>query len=115
MLSGGEKQRVAIARALLTNPRILILDDCFSSVDTDTEEKILREFRTLLRQRTSIIISHRISTISGADEIVVLEEGSVAERGSHAQLIERGGIYAEIYRRQQIEEEIEKDADRDEV
>jgi ATP-binding cassette subfamily B protein len=110
MLSGGEKQRIAIARALLTNPTILILDDCFSSVDTDTEERILREFRTLLRERTSIIISHRISTISGADEIVVLDDGAIAERGSHAQLIERGGIYAQMYRRQQIEEEIEKDA-----
>jgi ATP-binding cassette subfamily B protein len=115
MLSGGEKQRVAIARALLANPKILILDDCFSSVDTDTEEKIMREFRTLLRQRTSIIISHRVSTVSNADEIVVLEEGSIAERGTHAQLIRRGGIYAEIHRRQQIEEEIEKDAYGEEV
>lgn len=115
MLSGGEKQRVAIARALLTNPKILILDDCFSSVDTDTEEKIMREFHALLRQRTSIIISHRVSTVSNADEIVVLEEGSIAERGTHAQLIRRGGIYAEIHRRQQIEEEMEKDAYREEV
>jgi ATP-binding cassette subfamily B protein len=113
MLSGGEKQRIAIARALLTNPKILILDDCFSSVDTDTEEKILREFHVLLRQRTSIIISHRISTVSNADEIIVLEEGAIAERGTHAQLIERGGLYAQIYRRQQIEEEIEKDVYRE--
>ncbi len=105
-LSGGQKQRVAIARALVKNPRILILDDCFSAVDTETEEKILSSLRRIIHERTTILISHRISTLKEADEIIVLDEGQVAERGDHESLVAAGGIYADIYERQLLEEEL---------
>jgi ATP-binding cassette subfamily B protein len=107
-LSGGQKQRTSIARAIIRDPRILILDDALSSVDTYTEEEILRKLRTVMKDRTSIIISHRISTVKGADHIVVLDGGRVVEDGTHDTLVARGGIYADLYEKQKLEEELEK-------
>jgi ATP-binding cassette subfamily B protein len=95
-LSGGQKQRTAIARALVTSPAILILDDALSAVDTHTEEEILQRLSRVMRARTSIIVSHRVSTVRGADQIVVLEQGRVAEAGTHEALVRRGGLYAEL-------------------
>ena len=106
-LSGGQKQRTAIARALLRDPRILILDDALSSVDTLTEERILTHLAGVMRGRTVILISHRVSTVRQADWIVVLDKGRIAERGSHAELIAHGGYYAELSRKQMLEEELE--------
>lgn len=106
-LSGGQKQRVAIARAVLRNPRILILDDALSSVDTVTEERILTGLATMLEGRTTILISHRVSTIRQADVIYVLDHGSVAESGTHEQLLAHNGAYASLYQKQLIEEELE--------
>jgi ATP-binding cassette subfamily B protein len=105
-LSGGQKQRTAIARALVTSPAILILDDALSAVDTHTEEEILQRLSHVMRQRTSIIVSHRVSTVRGADQIVVLDHGRVAESGSHETLVRRGGLYADLYRKQLLEEEL---------
>jgi ATP-binding cassette subfamily B multidrug efflux pump len=105
-LSGGQKQRTAIARALIRRPRILILDDALSSVDTYTEEKILGHLRRIMIGRTSLIVSHRVSTVKDADLIVVLEDGHIAERGTHESLIARGGIYSELYEKQLLEEEL---------
>jgi ATP-binding cassette subfamily B multidrug efflux pump len=105
-LSGGEKQRVAIARAIAANPRILVLDDCLSAVDTHTEEEILKRLQNVLAGRTAVIISHRISSIQNADHIIVLDDGAIAEQGTHAELLARKGIYADIYRKQQLEEQI---------
>lgn len=105
-LSGGQKQRISIARALIHNPRIVILDDCLSAVDTQTEESILKALDGELIGHTSIIISHRISTIKHADEIIVLDEGAVIERGRHDELVELDGIYADMYKRQLLEEEL---------
>ncbi len=105
-LSGGQKQRTAIARALIRRPRILILDDALSSVDTYTEEKILGHLRRIMSGRTSLIVSHRVSTVKDADLIVVLEDGRIAERGTHDSLIARGGLYAELYEKQLLEEEL---------
>jgi len=106
-LSGGQKQRTSIARAVMRNPRILILDDALSAVDTYTEEEILKRLKTVMRDRTSIIISHRISTVKDADLIIVLDGGKIAERGTHTELITRGGIYAELHEKQLIEEELD--------
>jgi ATP-binding cassette subfamily B protein len=105
-LSGGQKQRTAIARALVRRPKILILDDALSSVDTYTEENILAHLRRMMVGRTSLIVSHRVSTVKDADLIVVLEDGGIAERGTHDSLIARGGIYAELYEKQLLEEEL---------
>jgi ATP-binding cassette subfamily B protein len=107
-LSGGQKQRTSIARAIIRDPRILILDDALSSVDTYTEEEILRKLRSVMEDRTSIIISHRISTVKGADHIIVLDGGRVVEDGTHDTLVARGGIYADLYEKQKLEEELEK-------
>ena len=106
-LSGGQKQRVAIARAVIRNPRVLILDDALSSVDTLTEERILQGLATVMRGRTTILISHRVSTVQAAERIFVIEHGQVAEQGSHAELIRNGGYYAELYQKQLLEEELE--------
>jgi ATP-binding cassette subfamily B multidrug efflux pump len=108
-LSGGQKQRVTIARALINDPRILILDDCFSAVDTRTEERILKSLRDVRQGRTTVLISHRISTLKEADEIIVLDEGQVVERGDHESLVAAGGLYAEIHRRQLLEAELSSD------
>jgi ATP-binding cassette, subfamily B, multidrug efflux pump len=105
-LSGGQKQRTAIARALIRRPKILILDDALSAVDTYTEEKILAHLRRIMRGRTSLLVSHRVSTVKDADLIVVLDDGSIAERGTHDELIARGGLYAELYEKQLLEEEL---------
>lgn len=107
-LSGGQKQRTAIARAIVRKPSILIFDDSLSAVDTSTEEQILRGLRNVMKDRTSLIISHRISTVKDADIIVVFDDGKVAEQGTHEKLIAHNGLYAEMYKRQLLEEEIEK-------
>jgi ATP-binding cassette, subfamily B, multidrug efflux pump len=109
MLSGGQKQRVAISRAIIRDPRILILDDALSSVDTYTEEKILRHLAEVMAGRTTILISHRVSTIRNADEIVVLHGGTIVERGSHEELLAMNGHYTELYNKQLIEESLEKE------
>ena len=105
-LSGGQKQRTAIARAVAVNPRILILDDALSAVDTYTEEEILHRLGDVMRQRTSIIVSHRISTVRNADQILVIDEGRIVERGRHDELVELNGVYAELHRKQLLEEEL---------
>ena len=106
-LSGGEKQRVAIARTLLKNPPILILDEATSALDSRTEADILATLDEVSKKRTTIVIAHRLSTIVDADEIVVLEAGRVAERGTHAALLDKRGLYAEMWARQQSEKEDE--------
>jgi ATP-binding cassette subfamily B protein len=107
-LSGGQKQRATLARALVMDPPVLILDDCLSSVDAQTEAEILQGLKAILREKTCLIISHRISAVKEADEILVLDAGRVIERGSHEQLIRREGVYADLYRQQRLSEELER-------
>jgi len=105
-LSGGQKQRTAIARAIIRNPRILILDDALSSVDTHTEDKILNHLREVMRGRTTIFISHRVSTVRNADQIAVLHAGRIVEQGTHDELLARNGYYSDLYNKQLLEEEL---------
>jgi ATP-binding cassette subfamily B protein len=105
-LSGGQKQRTALARAIMRDPAILVLDDSLSSIDTHTQSEILAGLREVLKGRTSIIISQRISTVKDADQIIVLEHGKVAERGTHAELVAKRGIYAGMYRRELLSNEL---------
>lgn len=107
-LSGGQKQRSCLARALAIDPKILILDDSFSAVDTNTEEEILRRLKEFMKDRTSIIISHRISTVKDADKIFVLEGGKVVEQGTHDELVKNAGIYADLHYKQLLEEELKE-------
>ena len=109
-LSGGQKQRATLARALARDPLILVLDDALSAVDTHTEAKILADLRTVMRERTSFIISHRVSAVMHADQILVLEDGRIVQRGRHAELIAREGTYARLLRRQMLEEGLETEA-----
>jgi ATP-binding cassette subfamily B protein len=106
-LSGGQKQRVAISRALLIDPKILILDDSLSAVDTQTEEKILQGLTEEMKEKTAILISHRVSTVKTADKIIVLDEGKIAEEGTHSELIRQNGYYSELWKKQMLREELE--------
>jgi ATP-binding cassette subfamily B protein len=105
-LSGGQKQRIALARALLSEPRVLIMDDPLSAVDAKTEERILEAIETASHGRTMVLVTHRVAAAARCDDIVVLEKGRVAERGTHAELLAREGLYAELAARQQLEEEL---------
>ncbi len=107
-ISGGQRQRSALARAIIIKPKILILDDAFANVDTQTEDTILSRLAEIMKDRTTILISHRISTVKGADHIIVLNDGSIVETGTHEQLLEQNGIYANIYETQLLQEELEK-------
>jgi ATP-binding cassette subfamily B multidrug efflux pump len=106
-LSGGQKQRVSIARALIKNPEILLFDDCLSAVDTETEEAILNNLQEICKDKTTIIVSHRVSSAKNADRIIILDEGRIIEQGSHNQLINEGGYYAALYLKQLSEKELQ--------
>ncbi|MBI1286739.1 MAG: ATP-binding cassette domain-containing protein [Flavobacteriales bacterium] len=109
-LSGGQKQRISIARAIIRDPEILIFDDCLSAVDTETEEKILGHLKDLMKGKTTIIISHRVSSVKHADQIVMLDKGRIIERGNHQQLLDLNGAYAELYHKQLLEDDQRKTA-----
>src|SRR6185295_9651502 len=104
-LSGGQKQRISIARALVKNPKMLVFDDCLSAVDTHTEEQILNNLKKHIRGRTSLIISHRVSSVKHANQIIVLDNGQIVEWGTHETLIHKHGIYFQLYESQLLEEE----------
>ena len=106
-LSGGQKQRVSIARAIIKNPKILLLDDCLSAVDTETEEAILNNLQEICKDKTTIIVSHRVSSAKNADRIIVLDEGQIIEQGSHNQLLNQEGYYAALYLKQLSEKELQ--------
>jgi ATP-binding cassette subfamily B protein len=106
-MSGGQKQRTAIARAILRDPSILILDDALASVDTITEERILSGLASVMKDRTTILVSHRVSTVRSADRIIVLDQGRIAEQGTHHELLRLGRLYSELYQKQLLEEELE--------
>ncbi len=103
-LSGGQKQRVSIARAIIKEPKILIFDDCLSAVDTETEDRILNNLQRIMRNKTTILISHRVSTVKQANTIIVLNEGEIVETGTHRELLENRGRYYELYQKQLLEE-----------
>jgi len=105
-LSGGQKQRISIARALIKQPQLLIFDDCLSAVDTETEEEILTNLKRLMKNKTSIIISHRVSSVKNADNIIVLDQGKIVEEGKHSDLMEKEGVYFDLYKMQLLEEEV---------
>lgn len=109
-LSGGQKQRISIARAIIKHPKILIFDDCLSAVDTKTESKILTQLNAVMAGKTSVIISHRVSTVKNANQIIILDKGKIVEQGNHDSLIEKNGAYAELYEKQMLEEQ-EKESD----
>jgi ATP-binding cassette, subfamily B, multidrug efflux pump len=102
-LSGGQKQRISIARAIIKSPQILIFDDCLSAVDTETEEVILTNLKRIMKNKTSVIISHRVSSVKHADQIIVLDNGVIIEKGTHQSLIDAKGSYYELYQKQLIE------------
>ena len=108
-LSGGQKQRTSIARALIKNPSVIILDDSLSSVDTETEEKILTNLKTIMKNKTTILISHRTSTVKDCDQIIYLEEGRIVEQGNHDELLALNGLYANLYEKQLLEEKIDNE------
>ena len=110
-VSGGQKQRIAIARALLKDAPILLLDDCLSAVDTDTEKQILENLRRLRKGRTTLIIAHRLSSVQDADRILVLDDGRAAEYGTHSQLMALGGLYRSLWDKQQLEKQLHEEGD----
>ena len=105
-LSGGQKQRVSIARAIIKNPKILLFDDCLSAVDTETEEQILTNLLDITKDKTTIIVSHRVSSAKNADKIIILDDGKIIQEGSHNQLVNQEGYYAELYLKQLSEKEL---------
>ena len=105
-LSGGQKQRVSIARAIIKNPEILLLDDCLSAVDTETEEQILNNLLEISKDKTTIIVSHRVSSAKNADKIIILDDGKIIQEGSHNQLVNQDGYYAELYLKQLSEKDL---------
>ena len=105
-LSGGQKQRVSIARAIIKDPEILLFDDCLSAVDTETEEQILNNLFQICKNKTTLIVSHRVSSAKNADKIIILEEGEIIQQGTHFQLLDREGYYKELYLKQLSEKEL---------